>query len=77
VGAETKEENLLTFGRTRICRDLHCQHLNEVWEGADLGSSPSGQSWPLHAPELPWVDPAFPTGAQSPLQALPWYFSYT
>jgi len=49
---------------------LHCQSLNEVWEGVDPGSSPSGHSGPLHAAELPWAGPAFPPGVQSLLQAV-------
>jgi len=45
----------------------------EVWEGLDPGSTLSGHSGALHcmhAPELPWVGPAFPLGAQSLLQAV-------
>ena len=49
---------------------LHCQPLNEVWEGQDPGSTPPGHSGTLHAPELPWVGPAFPPGAQSLFQAM-------
>ena len=52
------------------CPHLHCQPLNEVWEGVDPGSSPSGHSGALHAPELPWVGPAFPPGAQSLVLAM-------
>jgi len=44
---------------------LHCQPLNEVWEGIDPGSTPSGHSGALHTVELPQVDRAFPPGAQS------------
>ena len=49
---------------------LHCQPLNEVWEGVGPGSSPSGHSGALHIPELPWVGPAFPPGAQSLVQVM-------
>ena len=49
---------------------LHCQPLNEVWEGVDPGSTPSGHSAALHTPELPWVGPAFSTGVPSLLQAM-------
>jgi len=38
---------------------LHCQPLNEVWEGMDPASSPNSHSGALHATELPWVGPAF------------------
>jgi len=53
-------------------RDPHFHHqpLNEVWEGVDPGSNPSSHSGALHAPELPWVGPAFPPGAQSLVQAV-------
>ena len=56
------------------CPHLHCQPLNEVWEGVDPGFSPSGPSGPLHAAELPWVGPAFPPGAPSLLQATTQHF---
>jgi len=36
----------------------------------DPGSTTSGHSGTLHAPELPWVVPAFPPGAQSLVQAI-------
>ena len=49
---------------------LHCQPLNEIWEGVDLGSIPSRHSRTLHAHELPWVSSAFPPGAQSLFQAM-------
>jgi len=49
---------------------LHCQPLNEVGERVDPGSTPSNQSSALLAPELPWVGPAFPPGAQSLFQAV-------
>ena len=49
---------------------LHCQPLNEIWEGVDPGSTPSGHSGKLLAPELPWVGPTFLPGAQSLVQAL-------
>ena len=49
---------------------LHCQPLNEIWEGVDLGSIPSRHSRTLHAHELPWIGPAFPPGAQSLVQAV-------
>ena len=77
MDAETKEEKLLTFGKSQVGRDLHqdtlylhCQPLNEVWEGVDPVSTPSGHSGALLAPELPWVDPAFIPGAQSLVQAV-------
>ena len=49
---------------------LHCQPLNGVGEGVDSGSTPSGHSGAWHAPELPWVGPAFLPGVQSPFQAV-------
>jgi len=74
---KTKEEKLLTFGRPQVGRDLQqnaltspCQSLNEVWEGVDPGSTPSGHSGVLHAPELPWIGPAFSPGTQSLLWAV-------
>jgi len=36
----------------------------------------SGHSAALHAPELPWVGPAFPPAAQSLLQAVTQDFHY-
>ena len=56
---------------------LHCQALNEGWEGVDPGSTLSSHSGTLHAPELPWLGPAFPLGAQSLLQAVTQHFSYS
>jgi len=41
-----------------------------VGKQGDLGFSPSGHPGSLHAPELPWVGPAFPPGAPSLLQAM-------
>ena len=71
IGTETKEEKVRTFrrppGRSSY---LHCQPLNEVWEGVDPDSTPSSHSDALHTPELLWFDPAFPPGAQSLLQAV-------
>jgi len=49
---------------------LHCQPLNKGWEGVDPGFTPSSHSDSLLAPELPWLGPAFPPGAQSLLQAM-------
>ena len=49
---------------------LHCQLLNEIWEGVDSGSTSSGHSGASHAAELPWISPAFPPGAQSLFQAV-------
>jgi len=49
---------------------LHYQPLNEVWEWVDSGSIPSGHSGALHAPEPPWVGPAFPPGVQPLVQAV-------
>jgi len=47
--AETKEKKLLTLRRSQVGRDLqtryphlHCQPLNEVWEGVGPGSNLSG-----------------------------------
>ena len=75
MDAETKEEKLLTFGKSQVGRDLHqdtlylhCQPLNEVWEGVNPGSTLLVTQ--LHAPELPWAGPAFPPGAPSLLQAV-------
>ena len=48
---------------------LHCQPLNEVWEGVDPGPTSSSHSGAVHAPELPWVGPVFPPGAPSLVQA--------
>ena len=50
--------------------ELHCQLLNEDWKGLDSGFTLPGQSGLLHAPELPWVGPAFPPGAQSLVLAM-------
>ena len=49
---------------------LLCQPLNEVWEGVEPGSTPSSHWDALHTPELPWVGPVFPPGAQSLVQAV-------
>lgn len=49
---------------------LHCQALNELWEGLDPGFNPSGHSEALNAPELTWIGPASPTGTQSLFQAV-------
>jgi len=49
---------------------LHCQPLNEICEGVDPGSNPSGHSAALLVSELPWVGPAFPPGTQSLVQAM-------
>ena len=79
MDAETKEKkkkNLLAFGTPQVGRKLqqelclYCQLINEVWEGVDPGSTPSGHSGALHAPVLPWVGPAFPPGAQSLFQTM-------
>ena len=56
---------------------LHCQPLNEVWDEVDPGSTPSSHSGALHVPELPWISPAFPPGAQSLVQAMTWHFLYS
>ena len=57
---------------------LHCQPLNEVWEGGWILALPlpitQMHCIALHAPELPWAAPAFPPGAQSLLQAMTRYF---
>jgi len=42
----------------------------------DPGSNPSSHSGTLHGPELPWVGPAFPPGAQSLVQAVTSHFHY-
>ena len=39
-------------GSPEICPHLYCQPLNEVWEGVDSGSSPSGQSGAMHCMQL-------------------------
>ena len=77
TAANNVEKELLTFGRPQVGRDLHqdtlylhCQPLNEVWEGVDPGSIPPNHSGALHAAELPGVGPAFPPGAQSLVQAV-------
>jgi len=62
---------------SKRCPHLHCQPLNEGWEGADPGSTPSCHSGALCAPELPWVGPAFPPAAQSLLQAVTQHFCYS
>ena len=49
---------------------LPCQPLNEVWEGVDPDSTSTSHSGALLAPELPWIGPAFPPGAQSQFQAV-------
>jgi len=49
---------------------LHCQPLNEVWEGVESESTPSAHSAAVHAPKFLWIGPAFPPGAQSLVQAL-------
>jgi len=49
---------------------LHCQPLNEVWEGVEPGFTLSSHSGALLVPEFPWVGPAFLPGAQSPVQAM-------
>jgi len=56
---------------------LHYQLLNEVWKEVDPGFIPSTHSATSHAPELPWVGPAFPPGAQSQVQAVTQHFCYT
>jgi len=43
----------------------------------DNGSTPSGHSVALHAPELHWVGSAFPPGVQSVVQAMTQHFCYT
>jgi len=48
---------------------LHCQPLNEGWEGVDP-AAPLHHSAALHAPELLWAGLAFPPGAQSLLWAM-------
>jgi len=70
-----ERKELLTFVRPQVHRDvqqdtLASTALNEVWKGVDPGSTLSSHSGTLHAPELPWVGPAFPSSAQSLLQAL-------
>lgn len=77
-GHRNKVNKLLTFGiplgsPTRyLCH--HCQPLNEASEEMDPGSTLSGYSDSLNAPELPWscgVVPAFPQVLnQSLLQAV-------
>ena len=84
VGSEIRERSCLPsegLQNHQVGRDLqlkyphlHCQPLNEVWEGVDPGFTPSGHSAALHTPELPWFGPAFPPGAQSLLQAMTSHF---
>jgi len=76
-GYRKKAKNLLTLGQTSARQGsparsphLHCQPLNEVWEGVHPSSTPSSHSGALHAPEHPWVGPVFPPGVQSLLQAV-------
>ena len=72
--AEMKKKSCLPLEDLKKARSsskkyphLHCQPLNEVWEP---GSTPSGHSGVLLAAVLRWLGPAFPPGAQSPLQTL-------
>lgn len=55
---------------------LHCEHLNEVWEGVDPGSAPSSHAAALLAPKLPWIGPSFLLLNQSLIQAMSQYFHY-
>ena len=55
---------------------LHCQPLNEVWEGVDPDST-TFQTLRCIAPELPWVGPAFLPDTQSLFQAVTLQFYYT
>ena len=55
-------------GSPTRCFCLHFQPLNEIWEGVYPGSTPSGNSGALHAPELSCVGPVFPSGPQSLFQ---------
>jgi len=61
-----KGKKLLTFKRPLVQRNLQqntlttpLPALNEVWEGVVPGSTSSGHSGTLLAPDLPWVGPAF------------------
>jgi len=74
IGTKTKEGSCLLPVRYP---HLHCQPLNEVWEGVHPGPTPSSHSGTLHAPELPWVGPTFPPGAQSVPPAVTQHFCYT
>jgi len=56
---------------------LHCQSLNEIWEGEDPGSTLSSHSGALHAPELLWIGLAFLPGDQSLFQTMTYHFYYT
>jgi len=79
-----KGKQLLTFGKPQVSKDLQQEMplpplptlKNEVREGVDPGSTPSGHSGALHAPEQPWVGPAFPPGPQSLFQAVTLHFHY-
>jgi len=82
--AEMKEKSCLPLEDLRYigisdkrCPQLHCQPLNEVWEGVDPGSTPSSHSGTLHTPELPWVCPAFPPDDESLPQTMNLHFYYT
>jgi len=77
VGAEIKEKAAYlwnasgTQGSPVRSPHLHCQPLNEGWEGMHPDSSLLvSQCIALHAAELPWAGPAFPPGAPSLLQAM-------
>ena len=52
----------------------HCQPSNEVWERVVPSFTPSGHSHTLHAPEVSWLDLAFPPGAQSLFQVMTQHF---
>ena len=77
-----KAKILLTLRSPQVGRDLQQENFTstanpyEVWEGVDPGSSPSDHSSALHAPELPWIIPAFPPGVQSLFQAMNLHFCY-
>lgn len=49
---------------------LYFQPLNKIWDGVDSGFTPFSHPDALHAPELLWVGPAFPPGAQLLIQAV-------
>ena len=73
-------KELLTFRIPQVGRDLWQEipslPLPTPKQGLGRGGSWFHPFWSLHAPELPWVGPAFPPGAQSVFQAMIQHFHY-